>query len=77
LEAFDKDFYPDYPRKVKPDDARKAWLQMKPWNQQTCDAIFAGLGRWRTYWSESETARDKIPYPASFLRSGAWKGEAG
>lgn len=77
LEAFTEDFYSGYPRKVKPDDARKAWLQVKPWNQETCDAIFAGLERWKVYWRESETPRDKIPYPATFLRSGAWRGEAG
>jgi uncharacterized protein YdaU (DUF1376 family) len=77
LEAFVEDFYPDYPRKVKPDDARKAWLQMKPWTMENLEAIFAGLGRWKAYWSEHETPREKIPYPASFLRSGAWRGEAG
>lgn len=75
LEAFD-DFYPDYPRKVKPDDARKAWLSIKPWTQEVCDAIFAGLERWRRYWTDHETPKDKIPYPGSFLRSGQWKGEA-
>jgi hypothetical protein len=74
LEGFDKDFYPDYPRKVSPDEARKAWLQMKPWSQANCDAIFSGLARWKSYWTDHETPKDKIPYPASFLRSGQWKG---
>lgn len=77
LEAFESDFYPTYPRKVKPDAARRAWLAVKPWNQETCDAIFSGLGRWSRYWSEHDTPRDKIMHPATFLNSGAWKGEAG
>jgi len=73
LEAFERDFYPDYPRKVKPDDARKAWLQMRPWSQDNCDAIFSGLTRWKSWWDQHETPKDKIPYPATFLRSGQWK----
>lgn len=73
LQAFDEDFYPDYPRKVKPDDARKAWLQMKPWTQDNCDAIFAGLAQWVEHWNNTETPKDKISYPATFLRSGQWK----
>lgn len=73
LEAFEMDFYPEYPRKVKPDEARKAWLQMKPWNQTTLDRIMAGVREWKEAWEEHSTEKDKIPYPASFLRGGQWK----
>lgn len=73
LEAFTADFYPGYPRKVKPDAARRAWLAVKPWNQETCDMIFAGLERWKVHWREHETEAQYIPHPASFLNSGQWK----
>lgn len=74
LEAFTEDFYPAYPRKVRPDAARRAWLATKPWTQETCDAIASGLDKWKAYWSERETPKDKIPYPATFLNGGQWKG---
>ena len=72
LEAFDQ-FYSDYPRKVKPDAARRAWLAIKPWSQDRCDQVYRGMVRWREYWSNRETPVDKIPYPASFLNGGQWK----
>lgn len=75
LEAFENAFYPEYPRKVKPDEARKAWLQMKPWSQVNCDLIYQGLQSWKGYWNQHQVAKDKIPYPASFLRSGQWKAD--
>lgn len=74
LQAFTEDFYPDYPRKVKPDAARRAWLAIKPWSQETCDRIFTGLDKWKAYWAERETEKRFIPHPASFLNSGQWKG---
>lgn len=75
LEAFDKDFWPDYPRKIGKKAARKAWLGVRPWTQETCDALFAGLARWKRYWREHETAIEYIPYPATWLNQGRHEDE--
>jgi hypothetical protein len=74
-EAFHQHFYPDYPRKVKPKDALKAWRALKPQTQEFFNTIVAGLDRWVGYWERTGTPKDKIPYPASFLRAAQWESE--
>lgn len=73
VEAFDSDFWDDYPRKLGKFMARKAWMKIKPWNQQTCDEIFAGLARWTEFWANSDTDPQFIPYPATWLNQHRWE----
>jgi len=75
LEAFETDFWRDYPRKICKFMARKAFLRIKPWNQETCDAIFAGLDRWVNHWRDNEIDRQFIPYPATWLNQHRWEDE--
>ncbi len=76
LEAFEGDFWEEYPRRTCKFAARKAWMRIKPWTQETCDAIFTGLGRWVRYWRESETEKEFIPHPATWLNQHRWEDEA-
>lgn len=73
LEAFETDFWREYPRKVCKFMARKAFLKVKPWTQETCDAIFAGLDRWNKYWSDNEIERQYIPHPGTWLNQHRWE----
>jgi uncharacterized protein YdaU (DUF1376 family) len=68
-EGFYADFWEAYPRKVKKHDARAAWRSLKPWTVEHLAAICDGLDRWIAYWKSQRTPIDKIPYPASFLRT--------
>ena len=72
LEAFD-DFWNDYPRKVGKFMARKSFMRIKPWSQEQCDEIFAGLDRWNKYWRDHETEPEFIPYPATWLNQHRWE----
>lgn len=71
-EAFD-DFWRDYPRKVGKPMALKGFMRIKPWSQESCDQIFAGLDRWNAYWQEAETDKSFIPYPATWLNQQRWE----
>jgi hypothetical protein len=75
LEAFETDFWNDYPRKIGKFMARKAFLSVKPWNQATCDAIFEGLDRWVNHWRDNEIERKFIPYPATWINQHRWEDE--
>lgn len=62
-------FYSRYPRKVAKRDARKAYRSVisKPSERVTLEKnLPAWLAEFASRWT------DKIPYPASFLRSGQW-----
>jgi hypothetical protein len=66
-----KAFYAAYPRKRSPDAALRAW------RQYGLDAhvaeVMAALA-----WQAEEFARrppDKVPYPATWINSGAWRSE--
>ena len=75
LEAFEQDFWAEYPRKVGKFMARKAWIKVEPWDQETCDEIFSGLSRWLAYWRSRGTEPDFIPYPATWLNQHRWEDE--
>lgn len=75
LEAFESDFWRLYPRKVGKHPARLSWNRIKPWNQETCDQIFAGLDRWLKFWLENATDPRYIPYPATWLNQRRWEDE--
>lgn len=63
------EFYAAYPRKDQPDDALKAYQQVRKAGA-THDDLMAGLGRYRF----NDEARF-IPMPATWLRKGCWKSE--
>ena len=65
-------FYSLYPRKMARKDAEKAWRSMTPDEQEK--AIEA-LPNHLKYWKIKETAKDYIPYPASWLRAGRYDDE--
>lgn len=73
IEGFDQDFWPSYPNKQKRPRALRAWLAVKPWSQQTLDAIMDGLDLWIRHWREQQTERRFIPHPASFLNGRQWE----
>jgi hypothetical protein len=75
LEAFEHDFWKDYPHRVGKFEARKSWMKVKPWTQETCDEVFAGLARWNAFWQEQETDKRFIPYPATWLNQHRWEDE--
>jgi len=65
-------FYGLYPRKMARKDAEKAWNSMTADEQEK--AIEA-LPQHLKYWKIKETAKDYIPYPASWLRAGRYDDE--
>jgi hypothetical protein len=65
-------FYGLYPRKMARKDAEKAWRSMTVDEQEK--AIEA-LPQHLKYWKIKETAKDYIPYPASWLRAGRYDDE--
>lgn len=65
-------FYGLYPRKMARKDAEKAWRSMTTDEQEK--AIEA-LPQHLKYWKIKETAKDYIPYPASWLRAGCYDDE--
>lgn len=65
-------FYGLYPRKMARKDAEKAWKSMTTEEQEK--AIEA-LPQHLKYWKIKETAKDYIPYPASWLRAGRYEDE--
>ena len=65
-------FYGLYPRKMARKDAEKAWKSMTADEQEK--AIEA-LPQHLKYWKVKETAKDFIPYPASWLRAGRYDDE--
>ena len=65
-------FYGLYPRKMARKDAEKAWRSMSADEQEKAiEALPSHL----KYWRIKETAKDYIPYPASWLRSGRYGDE--
>jgi hypothetical protein len=63
------DFYCLYPTKREKDNAWKVWkaLKLEPYTERICASV-------RDHQTEDRQWRDGfIPYPAKFLRNGAWK----
>ena len=65
-------FYGLYPRKMARKDAEKAWRSMTADEQEKA---LEALPQHLKYWKIKETAKDYIPYPASWLRSGRYDDE--
>jgi hypothetical protein len=62
-------FYGLYPRKMARKDAEKAWKKLTPDQQAEC---LEAMPNYLKYWKIKETAKDYIPYPASFLNQERW-----
>jgi hypothetical protein len=68
------EFWAAYPRKVKKQDAEKAWRQVLRRNvdpQRVITAAATHAARWRAQGKETEF----VPYPASWLRGGSYDDE--
>lgn len=65
-------FYAAYPRKVGPDDARRAWKAALL--KANAAEIVAGLERQQADLRARETRF--IPHPSTWLNKGHWKNEA-
>ena len=66
------DFYDLYPRKMARKDAEKAWRSMTTTEQAKA---LEALPNHLKYWKVKETAKDFVPYPASWLRAGRYDDE--
>jgi hypothetical protein len=62
-------FYGLYPRKMARKDAEKAWNKLTPDQQLEC---IEAMPNYLKYWKIKETAKDFIPYPATFLNQERW-----
>jgi hypothetical protein len=63
------DFYSLYPRKMGRKDAERSWNRLTPMQQQEC---LEAMPNYLKYWKVKETAKDFIPYPATFLNQERW-----
>ena len=66
------EFYNLYPRKMGRKDAEKSWNRLTPAQQAEC---LGAMPNYLKYWKIKETAKDFIPYPASFLNAERWTDE--
>jgi len=66
------EFYSLYPRKMGRKDAERAWNKLTPIQQAEC---LEAMPNYLKYWKIKETAKDFIPYPASFLNAERWTDE--
>ena len=66
------DFYNQYPRKMARKDAERAWNRLTPIQQAEC---LEAMPNYLKYWKIKETAKDFIPYPATFLNQERWTDE--
>jgi len=65
-------FYGLYPRKMARKDAEKAWNKLTPDQKLEC---IEAMPNYLKYWRIKETAKDFIPYPATFLNQERWTDE--
>lgn len=68
------DFWALYPKKVKKEDARKAWTAVVR-KKATPDHIIDALRRHVAMWRNTGQDAKYIPYPATWLRSGSYDDE--
>jgi hypothetical protein len=66
-----EEFYAIYPRKVKPDAARKAWKSAL--NRATAEQIIEGARRLAA--DPNLPEKQFIPHPSSWLNAGSWDDE--
>ena len=75
LEAFERDFWPNYPRRVGKPTAKSKWGFILPKDESMRDKICEGLDRWKSFWEENDTDRRFIPHPATWLHQQRWDDE--
>ena len=63
-------FYDSYPRKLKPDNAKKAWT--KAIRTADPELIIAKAKEYAESPMVKTTEKQFIPYPATWLNSGSW-----
>ena len=63
------EFYALYPRKMGRKDAERSWNRLTPAQQEEC---LVAMPNYLKYWKIKETAKDFIPYPATFLNNERW-----
>jgi hypothetical protein len=66
------EFYALYPRKMGRKDAERSWNKLTPIQQAEC---LEAMPNYLKYWKIKETAKDFIPYPATFLNQERWTDE--
>ena len=66
------EFYALYPRKMGRKDAERSWNRLTPIQQAEC---LEAMPNYLKYWKIKETAKDFIPYPATFLNQERWTDE--
>lgn len=64
-----------YPRKTGKEDAFRAWVKLKLDNRGMAVVLIYAIQAQYKDWNEENPPRprDKMPYPATWLRSGKWK----
>ena len=65
-------FYGLYPRKMGRKEAERSWKKLTPDQQLEC---IEAMPNYLKYWRIKETAKDYIPYPATFLNQERWTDE--
>lgn len=65
-----EEFWSNYPRKVSKADARKAWPAAT--RKLAPDRLAKAAAYWARLWTDTETPKEFIPYPATWLRGERW-----
>ena len=68
------EWYAGYPRKVGKKDAEKAYKRARK-SGATREALLDGLARSKRSWEREGRAKDKYPYPSTWLNQGRWEDE--
>lgn len=73
LDAWFKDFWKLYPRKVDKQDAAKAWKKLNP-DEALFQTIMEGLRNWCEYWDVRKEP-EFIPHPSKWINARRWESE--
>jgi len=73
LDAWFKDFWTLYPRKVDKQDAAKAWKKLNP-DEALFQSIIEGLRKWCKYW-DLRKEPEFIPHPSRWINARRWESE--
>ena len=73
LDAWFKDFWTLYPRKIDKQDAAKAWKKLNP-DEALYQSIIEGLRKWCKYW-DMRKEPEFIPHPSRWINARRWESE--
>ena len=65
-------FWNAYPKKMAKQEAKKAWMKLKP-DEEMMQEILSGLTRWKTSYEWQKNGGQFIPHPASWLNGRRWE----